>query len=83
MFVGRCVRRDLVADVVYTDDCSDGNGAVCSAGAAAGGTTASGTVDGFASALALLLFSERRLNFLMKWMVDTLLRWDTFLFLFC
>ena len=52
MSVCRCVRRDLVADVGCTDDCTDENGTVCSAGAAAGGTTASGSVDGFASALA-------------------------------
>jgi hypothetical protein len=81
-FIGRCVRRDCVADVGCTDDVTDGDGAVCSAGDAAVGATASDSVDGFASALALSLFSERRLNFLTEWMVDTLRRWDTFLSLF-
>ena len=50
-----------VADVGCTDDGTDGNDAVCSAGTAAGGATVSETDDGFASsALTLSLFSERR-----------------------
>ena len=53
--------------VVLSDDCSAGNGS-----AAAGGTTAFGSVDDIASALALSLFSERRLDFLTECMVDTL-----------
>ena len=79
VFIARCFRRGLVADVGCSDDCSADNGAVCSAIGVAGGTTASGSVDNLAPALALSFFSVRRLDFLTKWMVDTLRKRDTFL----
>jgi hypothetical protein len=82
VFVGRFARRDCVADVGCTVDGTDGNDAVCSAGTAAGGAIVSESDDGFTSALTLSLFSERRLDFLTEWMVDTFRRWDTFLPLF-
>ena len=71
MFASRCVRRGCVA----SDDVADGNGAV----SLAGGTTASSSDDAFALGLVLSLFSERRLDFLTEWIVDTFRRWDTFL----
>ncbi len=62
-----------------TDKVDDGNGSVFSAGNAASGTVTSCSDDGFVSGLALSLFSERRLDFLTEWIVDTFRRWDTFL----
>ena len=76
---GRWVRRGCAADVGCIDEVDDGNDDVCPAGAAAGGAVASGLDDGFASGLSLSLFSDRRLDFLTEWMVDTFRMWDTFL----
>jgi hypothetical protein len=64
---GRCIRRDCVDGVGCTDEVGDGNDDVCPVGA----TAASGLNDGFASGLSLSLFSERRLDFLTEWMIDT------------
>ena len=61
---GHCTRHDCGDDVGCTDEVGDGNNDVHTAGAAAGGTVASGLDDGFASGLSLSLFSERRLDFL-------------------
>ena len=79
MFADRCAQSGCVASVGCTDNVVDDNGSVCSAGATAGGTIASSSDDGFASGLALSLFSERRLDFLTEWIVDTFIRLDTFL----
>ena len=76
MSAGRCIRRDCVDDVGCVDEVEVATGAVCPAG----GTTASGSDDAFfASGLLLSHFSDRRLDFLTEWMVDTFRRWDTFL----
>ncbi len=75
MSAGRCIRRDCVDDVCCVDEVECAAGAVCPAG----GTTASGSDDAFASGLSLFLFSDRRLDFLTEWIVDTFRRWDTFL----
>ena len=76
MSAGRCVRRDCVDDVGCVDEVVEGAaGAVCPAG----GTTASDSGDAFASGLSFSPFSDRRLDFLTEWIVDTFRRWDTFL----
>ncbi len=72
---GRCIRRDCVDDVGCADEVEGAIGAVSSAG----GTAASCSNDAFASGLSLSFFSDRRLDFLTEWIVDTFQRWDTFL----
>ncbi len=58
-------------DVLGCDDESDDD---AGAGCPAGGRTASGSDDAFASGLLLSIFSDRRLDFLTEWMVDTFRR---------
>ena len=71
MSAGRCIRRDCVDGVGCTDEVGDGgNDDVCPADA----TAVSGLDDDLASGLSLSLFSERRLDFLTEWMVDTFRR---------
>ena len=72
---GCCVRRDRVDDV----DCADEVEGAADTGCPAVATTASGSDDAFASGLSPSLFSDRRLDFLTEWIVDTFRRWDTFL----
>ena len=75
MSAGGCIRRDRVDDVGCVDEVEGTAGTGCPAG----GTTASGSDDAFATGLSLSLFSDRRLDFLTECMVDTFRRWDTFL----
>ena len=72
---GHCIRRDCVDDVGCVDEVKSAAGAVCPAC----GTTASGSDDAFASGMSLSLLSNRRLDFLTKWIIDMFRRWDTFL----
>ena len=72
---GCCARRDCVDDVGCVDEFDDGNADIRSADAVA----ASALDDGFASGLSVSLFSDRRLDFLTEWIVDTFRRWNTFL----
>ena len=55
MSAGRCIRRDCVDDVGRVDEVEGAANAV----RPAGGTTASGSDDAFASGLSLSLFSDR------------------------
>ena len=71
MSAGRCIRRDRVDDVGCVDEVEGADGDVCPA---IGGTVDSGLDDGFASGLSSSLFSERRLDFLTEWIVDTFRR---------